>query len=208
MKKTNSYYHYDRQNLKINEYVLGLDEVGRGCWAGNLIVCGVLVNGNYFNEKIKDSKLLSFCEREEIVNDINKNKITYFIKSLNPNEVDKYGPKLGSQILMTEIINEYGHLASKILIDYENLPNSKYKYQALIKGDCTSYAIAMASILAKQYRDKEMIILDKKYPNYGFKNHKGYGTKQHTNALKKYGPIMNVHRFSYKPIKLIKLFEE
>lgn len=206
MKKINSYYTYDRKGLNKNNYVLGIDEVGRGCWAGCLVVCGVLMDGNYYNDAIRDSKLLSFNEREEIVSDMKKHKVFHVIKTFSTLNVDKYGPKLATQILMTEIINEYGHLASKILVDYEQLPKAKYNYFSLIKGDQISYAIAAASIFAKQYRDKMMLKLDKKYPLYGFKNHKGYGTKLHKEALEKYGPIKQVHRFSYKPIKLIKLF--
>ncbi|WP_036448559.1 ribonuclease HII [Mycoplasmoides pirum] len=206
MNIKNNYYQFDRENLKINELVLGIDEVGRGCWAGNLIVCGVLLNGKYFNSKIKDSKLLSFDEREEILKDIKTHNLQYLIKSFTPMQVDKFGPKLSSKILMTEIVNELGEQASKILVDYETLLNAKYEYISLVKGDQKSLAIALASIIAKQYRDNEMIKLNKKYPEYGFKNHKGYGTKEHKLALEKYGPISKIHRFSYKPIKLVKLF--
>lgn len=203
MKKYSDYYLFDRKNLSPNDYVLGIDEVGRGCWAGILVVCGVLLNGNYYHDLIKDSKKLTSRQRLFLVDDINKNNVRFFIESFDATHVDKYGPKNATKILMTKIVNKLGNLATKIYVDYEKLFDVKYKYVSLKKADEKSFAVATASIIAKWYRDNVMNKLDKQYPNYGFKNHKGYGTKEHLIALKKYGPIFNIHRFSYKPIKTL-----
>lgn len=204
MKKFNSYYSFDRKNLLTSDLVLGIDEVGRGCWAGPLVVCGIILKSSYYNEKIKDSKLLSAKQRELLSSDILKNTIKYLILKASASKVDKFGIKNCTIKLMTQIVNQLGDGVSKILIDYEKINSKNYLVNSITKGDQISYSIAAASIVAKVYRDKLMQQLCLKYPNYQFDKHKGYGTKKHLFFLKKYGPIKNVHRFSYKPIK--KLF--
>lgn len=201
MKKFNSYYSFDRKNLLKPDLILGIDEVGRGCWAGPLVVCGIILKPNYYNEKIKDSKLLSAKQRKLLSDDILKNTVKYLILKASPLKVDKFGIKNCTIQLMTQIVNQLGDSVSKILIDYEKINSKKYLVHSITKGDQISHSIASASIVAKVYRDKLMQQLDLKYPNYQFKNHKGYGTKKHLISLEEYGPIKNVHRFSYKPIK-------
>lgn len=205
MKKFNNYYSFDRKNLLESDLVLGIDEVGRGCWAGPLVVCGVILKPNYYNKKIKDSKLLSPKQRELLSDDILKNTVNYLILKSSALKIDKFGIKNCTIKLMTKIINQLGANVSKILVDYEKINSKKYLVNSITKGDQISYSIAAASIVAKVFRDKLMQRLSLNYPNYQFDKHKGYGTKKHLISLQQYGPIRNIHRFSYKPIKKLVL---
>lgn len=201
MKKFNNYYCFDRKNLLKSDLVLGIDEVGRGCLAGPLIVCGIILKPNYYNNKIKDSKLLSTKQRQLLSDDILKNTNAYLILKASPIKVDQFGIKNCTINLMTKIVKQLGMKVKKILVDYEKIKDTNYLVNSIVKGDQISYSIAAASIVAKVYRDKLMQKLSLKYPDYQFDKNKGYGTKQHLNSLKQYGPIKSVHRFSYKPIK-------
>lgn len=201
MKKFNNYYSFDRKNLLKSDLVLGIDEVGRGCLAGPLIVCGIILKPNYYNNKIKDSKLLSTKQRQLLSDDILKNTNAYLILKASPIKVDQFGIKNCTINLMTKIVKQLGMKVKKILVDYEKIKDTNYLVNSIVKGDQISYSIAAASIVAKVYRDKLMQKLSLKYPDYQFDKNKGYGTKQHLNYLKQYGPIKSVHRFSYGPIK-------
>lgn len=201
MKKFNNYYSFDRKNLLKSDLVLGIDEVGRGCLAGPLIVCGIILKPNYYNNKIKDSKLLSTKQRQLLSDDILKNTNAYLILKASPIKVDQFGIKNCTINLMTKIVKQLGMKVKKILVDYEKIKDTNYLVNSIVKGDQISYSIAAASIVAKVYRDKLMQKLSLKYPDYQFDKNKGYGTKQHLNSLKQYGPIKSVHRFSYRPIK-------
>lgn len=201
MKKFNNYYCFDRKNLLKSDLVLGIDEVGRGCLAGPLIVCGIILKPNYYNNKIKDSKLLSTKQLQLLSDDILKNTNAYLILKASPIKVDQFGIKNCTINLMTKIVKQLGMKVKKILVDYEKIKDTNYLVNSIVKGDQISYSIAAASIVAKVYRDKLMQKLSLKYPDYQFDKNKGYGTKQHLNSLKQYGPIKSVHRFSYKPIK-------
>lgn len=201
MKKFNDYYSFDRKNLLKSDLVLGIDEVGRGCLAGPLVVCGIILKPNYYNNKIKDSKLLSSKQRQLLSNDILRNTNSYLILKAPAIKVDQLGIRNCTINLMTKIVNQLGINVKKILVDYEKINDTNYLVNSIVKGDQISYSIAAASIVAKVYRDKLMQRLSLKYPNYHFDKNKGYGTKQHLNFLKQYGPIKNVHRFSYSPIK-------
>lgn len=201
MKKFNNYYCFDRKNLLKSDLVLGIDEVGRGCLAGPLIVCGIILKPNYYNNKIKDSKLLSTKQRQLLSDDILKNTNAYLILKASPIKVDQFGIKNCTINLMTKIVKQLGMKVKKILVDYEKIKDTNYLVNSIVKGDQISYSIAAASIVAKVYRDKLMQKLSLKYPDYQFDKNKGYGTKQHLNSLKQYGPIKSVHRFSYRPIK-------
>lgn len=201
MKKFNNYYSFDRKNLLKSDLVLGIDEVGRGCLAGPLIVCGIILKPNYYNKKIKDSKLLSTKQRQLLSDDILKNTNAYLILKASPIKVDQFGIKNCTINLMTKIVKQLGMKVKKILVDYEKIKDTNYLVNSIVKGDQISYSIAAASIVAKVYRDKLMQKLSLKYPDYQFDKNKGYGTKQHLNYLKQYGPIKSVHRFSYGPIK-------
>lgn len=199
-KLKNQYYKCETKYWNNNQLVLGLDEAGRGCWAGPLVVAGCILPVNYHCDLIKDSKQLSEKQRFNLVKQIKQDALAYEIICFTPKEVDKLNPKAASILGMEQITQKIKIKPNVVLIDAEkiktNLPTI-----SLIHGDANSISIAAASILAKTYRDQMMIDLDQKYPEYGFSKHKGYGTKFHAQILKQKGPITNIHRFSYRPIK-------
>lgn len=185
------------------KYIAGLDEVGRGCWAGPLVVAMVIFDSNYVNNKINDSKTISRDKRHNLYNQITNDALYWDYVVYDAEFVDKNNPKRTSVLGMEYLINNSKHKIDFALIDAEKVC-VKIRTKSIIKGDKKSQTIAAASIIAKTIRDQEMDKLDKKYPLFEFKNHQGYGTKKHIEHLNKFGPIKGVHRFSYKPIKLHK----
>lgn len=203
MKKNNMYQYENKYWFQKEKYILGLDEAGRGCWAGPLVVAGCILPVGYKNNKINDSKKLTASKREKLFNEITKVAVAYDIEFISASDVDKFNPKQASINGMYSIYQNIKPSPNVVLVDAEKLPNIKVRTESIIKGDAKSITIAAASILAKVARDRYMINIAFKYPEYGFEINKGYGTIKHLKALKKYGPIKKFHRFSYKTIKEI-----
>ena len=200
----NDMYRYERKYWnQDNEYILGLDEAGRGPWAGPLVVAGCILPKCYKNDEINDSKKLSMKKRERLFDEIIKSAIAYDILFISAQDVDKLNPKQASINGMYEVFSSIKPTAQVVLIDAEKVPKIKVKTESIIKGDAKSISIAAASILAKVARDRYMIEIANKYPEYHFDNNKGYGTIEHLKAIQKFGPIKDFHRFSYRPIKEI-----
>ena len=200
----NDMYRYERKYWNQgNEYILGLDEAGRGPWAGPLVVAGCILPKGYKNDEINDSKKLSMKKRERLFDEIIKSAIAYDILFISAQDVDKLNPKQASINGMYEVFSSIKPTAQVVLIDAEKVPKIKAKTESIIKGDAKSISIAAASILAKVARDRYMIEIDNKYPEYHFDSNKGYGTIEHLKAIQKFGPIKDFHRFSYRPIKEI-----
>ena len=181
--------------------IAGLDEVGRGCWAGPLVVAICVLKKDYNNDLINDSKKMSSKNRQIVFEQLSREALLIDWIIYDAEFVDKTNPKKTSIIGMEYLINKHKDKIDYCLIDSEKVENVLVKTQSIIKGDQKSISIASASIVAKVVRDDIMNQLDKKYPLYGFSKNKGYGTKHHIEALAKYGPINIIHRFSYKPIK-------
>ncbi|MDR1234990.1 MAG: ribonuclease HII [Mycoplasmataceae bacterium] len=194
------YAFENKYRLKGYKKIVGLDEAGGGSWAGPLVVGAVILPTNYHNDEINDSKQLSIQKREQLYDEIIKNALDYSIIFIEPNEVDKLNPKMASITGMKRAIDDLRIKPDVALIDAEVI-ESKIETKSIIKGDEKSISIAAASILAKVSRDRYMKKMDKQYPQYHFGKHKGYGTMEHLKILKKYGPIKNFHRYSYKPIQ-------
>lgn len=201
--KNNRYYKYERKYWNLEQTVLGLDEAGRGSWAGPIFVAGVILPINYQNDAIRDSKVLTKKQRAELYQVIIKNAIAYQISIIPAKEVDKKDPKHATIETMYNIINYFEPQPSVALIDAEKITHPSIKTVSIIKGDSQSISIAAASILAKVARDQYMEKMQNKYPAFSFAKHKGYGTILHLNELKQNGPIKNFHRYSYRPIKQI-----
>ena len=197
----NRYLYETRYQLKGCNNILGIDEAGRGSWAGPISVAGVILPSGYKNDEINDSKTLSPQKREKLFETIINDAIAYQIVFIPPTDVDKYNPKQATINGMKKIIEKISVKPDIVLIDAEKVVNPKYKIESIISGDKKSISIAAASILAKVSRDKLMESYDKKYPEYDFGKHKGYGTVLHLKKLRQYGPIKDFHRFSYAPIK-------
>ncbi|WFQ94416.1 ribonuclease HII [Mycoplasma feriruminatoris] len=184
-------------------YLSGSDEAGRGCLAGPLVVASVILKPDYFNPLIKDSKKLNPKTRQILFDEIIKNCLDYQIIVISSEQVDKLNPLQASLLGFKTTINNLKITPQLSLIDgNQNIKLENIKTLPIIKGDDLSFSIACSSILAKVTRDKILDEYDQIYPNYGFKSHKGYCTKQHLLAIKKYG-ILDIHRKSYKPIKKI-----
>ncbi|WFQ91889.1 Ribonuclease HII [Mycoplasma feriruminatoris] len=184
-------------------FLSGSDEAGRGCLAGPLVVASVILKPDYFNPLIKDSKQLNPKTRQILFDEIIKNCLDYQIIVISSEQVDKLNPLQASLLGFKTTINNLKITPQLSLIDgNQNIKLENIKTLPIIKGDDLSFSIACSSILAKVTRDKILDEYDQIYPNYGFKSHKGYCTKQHLLAIKKYG-ILDIHRKSYKPIKKI-----
>jgi len=180
--------------------VVGVDEAGRGPLAGPLVVAACVLPKGYDNEKIDDSKKLSEKKREELFEIIKSVAVDYVIKIVDIETIDSKNIYQATKDAMKECVKDLKVKPDVILTDAMPLENMGVEVRDIVKGDAKSQSIAAASILAKVTRDHIMYELDKKYPEYDFKNNKGYGTKKHINALMEFG-ITEVHRKTYDPVK-------
>jgi ribonuclease HII len=176
--------------------VAGVDEVGRGCLAGPVIAAAVILRKHI--PGLKDSKKLSKKKREELSLIIMKNSHFSFGSS-SPNEIDEINILQASLLAMKRAILNLSVEPGKILIDGIHKPDLNTDTQTIINGDSYIDEISAASIIAKVYRDNLMMQFDKKYPNFYFSSHMGYGTKMHKAAIKKYG-ITPIHRKTFKGV--------
>lgn len=192
---TNEYEHLYWKQSKL---LIGIDEAGRGPLAGPLVVAGVVFEQGYVNEDIYDSKGISEKKREALFDMIISSAKEYFIEIVEPKVIDEENIYRATQNAMHRIATKAN--VPVVLTDAMPLPYQSKEVISLIKGDQKSISIAAASILAKVTRDRIMLELDEKYPSYGFKQHKGYPTKQHLEALEKYG-VLDAHRRSYGPVQ-------
>ncbi|MFW4370784.1 MAG: ribonuclease HII [Spiroplasma sp. hy2] len=177
----------------------GTDEAGRGCLAGPLVVSAVILPLNYVNDEIKDSKKLTVKQRNKLADEIMSIAISYTIEIISVAMVETLNPKQASIIGMQQAIDNLMVKPDIILTDAEKL-GPFYHHQAIIKGDSLSQSIAAASILAKVTRDNLMLKFDQDYPQYDFKNNKGYRTKKHLLALQEF-VITSLHRKTYRPVR-------
>jgi ribonuclease HII len=183
-----------------NQVILGIDEAGRGPLAGPCIVCGVILPLGYTHPLIYDSKALSPKQRNLCFNDILRDALWIHIVAINPSMIDSLNIYQATKRANAMIIEQ--SQADCALTDAMPIQQAKIPVYDFIKGDQRSITIAAASIIAKVTRDAIMETYDTLYPEYGFKQHKGYPTKQHRDALTKYG-ITPIHRLSYEPVRLI-----
>ena len=187
--------------------IVGVDEAGRGPLAGPVVAAACILSRAYINNDINDSKQLSEKKREELFELIKKDAIAYGVGIVSAEEIDTLNIYEATKKAMKEAINNLKVKFDLILTDAMPLKGFDVEVVPIIKGDAKALPIAAASIIAKVTRDHMMEELAKKYPEYGFEEHKGYGTAKHMEALKKYGPIKGVHRFSYKPVAKVALGE-
>ena len=188
---------FDRQYGKL---VAGVDEAGRGPLAGPVVTAAVILGENCQALcGLNDSKQLSKEARERFASLVKEHAISYYIHFQSAEEIDRLNIYEATKQSMTESVKNLHITPDFVLVDAMTLPIS-IPQASIIKGDATSLAIAAASILAKTARDHYMENLALEYPQYGFEQHAGYGTKQHLLALEQYGPIIH-HRKSFEPIK-------
>jgi ribonuclease HII len=179
--------------------ICGVDEAGRGPLAGPVVVAACILPPFLRIPGVNDSKQLSEKKREELYKIIVKNALAYNVVFINEKIIDELNIYEATKKGMLDAINGLKIEPDYVLIDAMPLSELKTNNKSIIHGDALSASIAAASILAKVSRDHYMEKMDIKYPNYGFKHHKGYGTKMHLEALEKYGPC-KIHRRSFEPV--------
>jgi ribonuclease HII len=179
-------------------YVAGIDEVGRGSWAGPLVAAGVILPKTFqLPQNLRDSKQLTQNQREELDVSIRKSAIDYSVVEISHSTIIKIGLASANQVAFKNILKKLHPNPDFAIIDGFPVKNFSTSKQMAIKfGDAKCATIAAASIIAKVYRDKLMEKLSIIYPKYGFEKHKGYGTKIHQDAIQKYG-FCNIHRVNY-----------
>lgn len=200
MQKVDLYKYEEELYEKGISYIGGVDEVGRGPLIGPVVTACVVLPRDFALEGLTDSKKLSEKKRNLFYSYIKEHAIACEVGMCSPLEIDTYNIYKATQIAMKRAID----LVQKkinlqhVLIDAMPL-DLDIPSTSIIKGDAKSISIAAASVIAKVTRDEMMYKLDKKYPMYGFKNHKGYPTKAHLEAISKYG-LIEGYRKSYKPV--------
>ena len=179
--------------------IAGVDEVGRGPLVGPVVAAAVILPKGFFNDKINDSKKLSEKKREELYSLIMENALSVGVGIVDNHRIDEINIYEATKEAMIEAINKLSIKPEHILIDAMKL-DLDVPSTSIIKGDAKSESIAAASIIAKVTRDRMLIELDQKYPMYNYKKNKGYPTKEHLEAIKKYG-VTDLYRKSYGPVK-------
>jgi len=185
--------------------VAGIDEAGRGAWAGPVCAAAAVLPLNLPNladllSGVRDSKLLSPARREALLPIIQRVAEAVGVGWGSPAEVDETGIAPATRQAMARAVAGLNGKVDALLIDYVRLPELDLPQRALPKADVHCLSVAAASIVAKVTRDRLMIALDEDYPGYGFARHKGYGTRQHREALERLGPSP-IHRMSWRPMK-------
>lgn len=196
--------NYDYENEKYTmgyTAVCGCDEAGRGPLCGNVVAAAVILPVGLELEGLNDSKKLSEKKREALYDRIVESAIAYGIAEATPEEIDEYNILNASMLAMQRAIDKLGVKADCALIDGNCNRGFKIDAFPIVKGDAKSASIAAASILAKVTRDRECIELDREYPMYNIKKHKGYPTKEHMDAVRKYGPAPIYRRSFLKFLK-------
>ena len=178
------------------KFIVGVDEAGRGPLAGPVVAAACLFTRAYINKEINDSKQLSEKKREELFDIICENALAYGVGIVSAEEIDKLNIYEATKKAMTMAINNLKHKFDLILTDAMPLKGFDVEVVPIIKGDAKALPIAAASIIAKVTRDRMMKELSKKYPEYGFAKHKGYGTALHIEKIKQIGPCL-LHRKTF-----------
>lgn len=178
-------------------FIAGIDEVGRGPLVGPVVTAAVILPKDFYDERINDSKKLTEKKRELLYDVIMENAISVGIGISSEDVIDEMNILNATKRAMLEAVNNLSVKPEHLLIDAVKL-NTDIPQTSIIKGDAKSESIAAASIIAKVTRDRMMIELDKIHPEYDFKHNKGYGTKKHIEAIRKYG-IIKEHRKTFAP---------
>ncbi len=188
-------FAYEREYAAY-EYICGIDEVGRGPLAGPVVAGAVILKKDCSLLYLNDSKKLSEKKREELYEQIMEDAVAVGLGFNSPERIDEINILQATYEAMREAVSKLSPAPSLLLNDAVTIPGLDMKQVPIIKGDAKSASIAAASIIAKVTRDRLMVEMDEKYPEYGFASNKGYGTKVHIEALKKFGPTP-IHRRSF-----------
>jgi ribonuclease HII len=184
--------------------VAGLDEAGRGAWAGPLVAGAVILPIDLPSLRamltgVRDSKQMTPSQRTAAAERIRAVANAWSVGSASVEEVDRLGPLIATRLAMIRALEGLPICPDHLLIDYLPLPESRLPQTSITHGDMLSLSIAAASVIAKTWRDEQMTALEVVYRGYGFARHKGYGTRQHAEAIRRLGACPE-HRLSYSPI--------
>jgi ribonuclease HII len=179
-------------------HVAGVDEVGRGCLAGPVVAGAVILRSDHYVPGVADSKVLTAADRERLYPEIVDAAVAWSVAILEPDDIDRLNIHRASLQAMRQAILSLVPLPGFVLVDGFRVPDLLMPQRPIIHGDRRSTAIAAASILAKVTRDRLMMDLHSRDPRYGFDRHKGYATRDHLDAVSRFG-YSSVHRRTFRP---------
>lgn len=188
-------------------HVAGVDEVGRGCLAGPVLAAAVVLDPDRYVAGIADSKVLTAADRERLFDDIVGAAVAWAVAAVEPDEIDRINIHRASLMAMRQAVTALEPLPGFVLVDGFRIPDLVMPQRPVAGGDRRSTAIAAASILAKVTRDRTMRRLHAEDPRYGFDRHKGYATRDHLDAVAKFG-YSPIHRRSFRPPSLFDTMPE
>ena len=191
--------YYDIEIAESGDLIAGVDEAGRGPLAGPVVAAAVILDPNKPIEGLRDSKKLSEKERDDLAPLIKERALAWCVAHATVEEIEKLNILQATLLAMTRAVDGLPIEPKTVLVDGNRIPKMNRAVFAIIKGDDKVPAISAASIIAKTTRDGWLTELDKRYPEYGFAQHKGYGTKQHLDAIRSHG-ILPIHRKTFAPI--------
>lgn len=177
----------------------GVDEAGRGCWAGPVVAAAVVLPSGWAPAGLDDSKRLDVVRRERLYHEIRTGALGWGACAVSAREVDRTNILAATLVAMSRSVAKLLPPPELVLVDGLQVPAIPCEGRAVVKGDGTSAAIAAASVMAKVLRDRVMVAWHRRYPVYGFADHKGYGAPVHRQALASLGPCP-LHRRSYRPV--------
>lgn len=192
---------YERRARKKGyRLIAGVDEVGRGPLAGPVVACALIFSPKCRIKGLDDSKRLSPKKREELYPVIREKALTIGLGRVGERKIDGINILKATHLAMKRAISHLGIEPDLLLVDGFKIPGIEIPQKAIVRGDEKSASIAAASVIAKVTRDRLMVRYHKRHPEYGFHQHKGYGTKRHIRALRKHGPSW-IHRKTFAGVK-------
>ncbi|CAH0990699.1 Ribonuclease HII [Sinobacterium norvegicum] len=180
--------------------IAGVDEVGRGPLAGDVVTAAVILDPAKPIVGLNDSKKLTEKKRESLFDEIQQKALCWSVGRASVAEIDQLNILQATMLAMTRAVEGLAIEPGKVLVDGNRTPVWRYDSEAIVKGDGKVAEISAASIIAKVTRDREMVALDRRHPEYGFAGHKGYPTKQHLQAIADHGVLVE-HRRSFGPVQ-------
>ncbi len=187
-------------------HVAGCDEVGRGCLAGPVVAGAVILDAERYIPRICDSKTVTALERERLYREITRRAVAWAVISVEPEEIDRINIHQASLRAMQRAVLSLTPLPDMVLVDAFRIPDIPMAQRGVLHGDSRCTAIAAASIVAKVTRDRFMLTLHDRDPRYGFDKHKGYATREHLDAVSRFG-YSDAHRRSFRPPTLFDKIE-
>ena len=184
--------------------IAGVDEAGRGPLAGPVVAAAVILPENHAIEGLDDSKKLTAAKRARLEWEI-INCARFAVGQCTEAEIDELNILQATMVAMARAVEGLGAMPVHVLVDGNRLPQWRFSAEAVIGGDAIHPCISAASIIAKEYRDRLMIVAAEQYPQYGWERNKGYGTAEHLAAIRQYGPSP-LHRRSFSPVAQFELF--